>query len=96
MPGALPDPDPSPLAECGLHPGAARVVGGAEVAPGRWPWQVSVYHGSRHRCGGSVLAREWIVTAAHCVHRYLWAAPCPALDAAYLLCSQALVLVAPW
>ncbi|NXG87408.1 TMPS5 protease, partial [Stercorarius parasiticus] len=61
--------------ECGLRPGAARVVGGTEVSPGRWPWQVSLYQGSRHHCGGSVLAREWIVTAAHCVHRYLWARP---------------------
>ncbi|NXG76429.1 TMPS5 protease, partial [Baryphthengus martii] len=56
--------------ECGLRPGTARVIGGTDVAPGRWPWQVSVYHGSQHRCGGSVLAREWIVTAAHCVHSY--------------------------
>ncbi|KAK4809564.1 hypothetical protein QYF61_016996, partial [Mycteria americana] len=59
--------------ECGLRPGTARVVGGTDVPPGRWPWQVSVYHGSQHRCGGSVLAREWIVTAAHCVHRRLQA-----------------------
>ncbi|XP_010132914.1 PREDICTED: transmembrane protease serine 5 [Buceros rhinoceros silvestris] len=54
--------------ECGLRPSVARVVGGVDVPLGRWPWQVSVYHGSQHRCGGSVLAREWIVTAAHCVH----------------------------
>ncbi|XP_026719524.1 transmembrane protease serine 5-like isoform X2 [Athene cunicularia] len=59
--------------ECGLRPGTARVVGGTDVSPGRWPWQVSVYHGSQHRCGGSVLARDWIVTAAHCVHRQLQA-----------------------
>uniref|UniRef100_A0A663E619 Transmembrane serine protease 5 n=1 Tax=Aquila chrysaetos chrysaetos TaxID=223781 RepID=A0A663E619_AQUCH len=52
--------------KCGLRPGAGRVVGGTDVPPGRWPWQVSVYHGSQHHCGGSVLAREWIVTAAHC------------------------------
>ncbi|NXM09142.1 TMPS5 protease, partial [Tyrannus savana] len=56
--------------ECGLPAGAVRVVGGADVPPGRWPWQVSVCQGSQHRCGGSVLAREWIITAAHCVHRY--------------------------
>ncbi|XP_074417246.1 transmembrane protease serine 5 [Larus michahellis] len=56
--------------ECGLRPGAVRVVGGTEVSPGRWPWQVSLYQGSRHHCGGSVLAREWIITAAHCVHSY--------------------------
>ncbi|XP_010184205.1 PREDICTED: transmembrane protease serine 5, partial [Mesitornis unicolor] len=50
--------------ECGLRPNAARVVGGTDVAPGRWPWQVSIYHGSQHHCGGSVLARDWIVTGA--------------------------------
>ncbi|XP_010573402.1 PREDICTED: transmembrane protease serine 5 [Haliaeetus leucocephalus] len=58
--------------ECGLRPGAGRVVGGMDVPLGCWPWQVSVYHGSQHHCGGSVLAREWIITAAHCVHSYRW------------------------
>ncbi|NWI32701.1 TMPS5 protease, partial [Sula dactylatra] len=62
--------------ECRLRPGAARVVGGADVPPGHWPWQVRVYHGSQHLCGGSVLACEWIVIAAqrHAVflHSYRW------------------------
>ncbi|KAI1230719.1 transmembrane protease serine 5, partial [Lamprotornis superbus] len=64
-------PLPPFLAECGLQAGAVRVVGGTDVSPGRWPWQVSVCQGSQHRCGGSVLAPEWILTAAHCVHRQM-------------------------
>lgn len=41
-----------------------------EATLGRWPWQVSLYYSNRHTCGGSIINSQWVVTAAHCVHKY--------------------------
>ncbi|XP_014210481.1 trypsin-7-like [Copidosoma floridanum] len=44
-----------------------RVVGGYRTTIYKHPYQVSVRYGGRHRCGGAIIAEEWLVTAAHCV-----------------------------
>ncbi|XP_035696120.1 chymotrypsinogen A-like [Branchiostoma floridae] len=59
----------NPWSRLGLS-GSGRIVGGNDARPGSWPWQVSVrswVSGKYHFCGGTLMDRQWVVTAAHCV-----------------------------
>ncbi|CAB3379987.1 Hypothetical predicted protein [Cloeon dipterum] len=43
-----------------------RITGGTNARKGEIPWQVSLQKRGYHFCGGTIVDREHIVTAAHC------------------------------
>ncbi|XP_057288032.1 transmembrane protease serine 4 [Pezoporus wallicus] len=51
---------------CGESIRTPRVLGGSAATIEAWPWQVSLQYKKEHICGGSIIDRSWILTAAHC------------------------------
>ncbi|XP_063001092.1 proproteinase E-like [Elgaria multicarinata webbii] len=51
----------------------ARVVNGEDAVPYSWPWQISLQYEKdgafHHTCGGSLIAPNWVMTAAHCISK---------------------------
>ncbi|XP_058919857.1 enteropeptidase isoform X2 [Kogia breviceps] len=45
-----------------------RIVGGNNSQEGAWPWIVAVYYNNQLLCGASLVSRDWLVSAAHCVY----------------------------
>jgi secreted trypsin-like serine protease len=64
-----------PAAELPGGPIVVQIVGGSDVDTSTVPWMVALvwsnqFDGSSLRCGGTRLAPEWVLTAAHCVKGY--------------------------
>ncbi|RDS79191.1 serine protease [Dyella monticola] len=43
------------------------IVGGREVPKGKYPFMAEIQFGQQHWCGGALLDRLTVITAAHCV-----------------------------
>ncbi|CAI5790579.1 transmembrane protease serine 9-like [Podarcis lilfordi] len=51
---------------CGKPINSPRIVGGQPASNGSWPWQVSILQSFYPICGGSLIAEQWVLSAAHC------------------------------
>lgn len=49
------------------------VASGAPCARGSQPWQVSLFYGFKFHCAGVLVDKSWVLTAAHCGNKPLWA-----------------------
>src|SRR5262249_18463838 len=43
------------------------VVGGTKAKKGEFPFIVSLHDKQGHLCGGSLIKKNWVLTAGHCV-----------------------------
>ncbi|MFT7803433.1 transmembrane protease serine 13-like [Arapaima gigas] len=44
----------------------SRIIGGTPAQLGQWPWQLSLQFQGSHMCGGSLVAPDFLLSAAHC------------------------------
>ncbi|MEE6470644.1 hypothetical protein FKM82_009021 [Ascaphus truei] len=49
---------------------SGRIVGGVEILEGECPWQALLNKDRQFICGGTLIAPNWVVTAAHCLYRF--------------------------
>ncbi|CAG2171781.1 unnamed protein product [Oppiella nova] len=64
--------DSQPLAKiCGRGSDSGRIVGGWEAKHGTYPWMVGIKlkGSSRMFCGGTLIAGQYVLTAAHCFRK---------------------------
>ncbi|XP_062560353.1 collagenase-like [Armigeres subalbatus] len=64
---------PIPRKDVAHHDGLKKIVNGQTAEAGQFPWQVSIratLGRSITVCGGSLIAPQWILTAAHCAKDY--------------------------
>jgi secreted trypsin-like serine protease len=47
-------------------PIAPKIIGGAIATLGQFPYHAAILVGGSTMCGGSLIARDWVLTSARC------------------------------
>ncbi|XP_055371669.1 transmembrane protease serine 9-like [Condylostylus longicornis] len=55
--------------ECGHSNEEIRIIGGRPTGVNQYPWMARLVYDGKFHCGGTVLTKDYVLTAAHCVKR---------------------------
>ena len=61
--------------QCGVDNAGGRIRGGEKTTIHHFPWTVSLrgfFYTGQFICSGTIISRQWVVTAAHCIGQNPW------------------------
>lgn len=58
-----------PITDCGFSNEEIRIVGGRPTGVNQFPWMARIVYDGKFHCGGSLLTKDYVLTAAHCVKK---------------------------
>lgn len=55
--------------DCGFSNEENRIVGGKPTGVNQYPWMARIIYDGKFHCGGSLLTKDYVLSAAHCIKK---------------------------